>query len=56
MAYVAGSTSSLSVNADDSVSNNAVDVIAILVAHDRHADEVQELEKETLLIKPVKDF
>jgi len=41
---------------DDSVSDDAVDVVAVLVAHDGYADEVQELEKDTLLIKPVKDF
>ena len=43
--YVAGSTSSLSVDADDTGSDNAVDIVAVLVAHDGHADEVQELEK-----------
>ncbi len=44
--YVAGSTASLGVDADDSVSDNAVDIVTVLVAHDGHADEVQELEAE----------
>ena len=55
MSYVAGSTSSLGVDADDAVSDDTVDIVTFLVAHDGHADEVQELEKTTVekLVNPM---
>jgi len=43
-AYVAGSLSSLGVDADDAVADDSVDSVAISVGHDRGADHVQELE------------
>jgi len=41
--HVAGSPSSLGVDADDAVADDAVDGVALLVGHDGGGDEVQEL-------------
>ena len=46
--YVASSLSSLGWDADDSWSNDSIDIIALLVGDDGHADEVQELKKTKL--------
>ncbi len=42
--------SSSSVYADDTVSNNAIDIIALFVAYDFNTNAVQELEKIKLRI------
>jgi hypothetical protein len=53
--HIAGSFSSISGNTDDSITDNAIDIIALFVADDRGTHKVQELKRKAKdTFKPVK--